>query len=142
MPTDEIGSLENYNSSNYNVLCSWKIDYLLCHAPDEVESFRDAPIIVTKKWIRDAINLRKVSMFSDTHHRTLNLYRSKDSSQKSDLPLQYHHLVWGLNSTIMNDMLGELPLCVGMPVMITENVSIMCGIVNGMQGVVDSISYS
>ena len=42
---------ENYPSSNYEVLCSHKVDFLLTCAPDELDSFRDAPIIITKKRI-------------------------------------------------------------------------------------------
>lgn len=70
------------------------------------------------------------------------MYKSKDSSLKTELPTGLRYLAWGLNSTITNDMLGELPLCIGMPVMITENVSIACRIVNGSQGKVESITYS
>lgn len=49
--------------------------------------------------------------------------------------------VWCLPSNCTDDSLGELPLCCGMPVIVTENLSLAHGIINGSRGNVVRIEY-
>ena len=111
-------------------------------APAELEAFRDAPIIVSRKRVRDAINFCKARMFAQANHHSLYLYESKDFCKNKEVPSNVHHLVWSLSSSMTEDMLGILLLCSEMPVMITENISVSNSIVNGTQGTVDGVSFT
>lgn len=142
MSEEQWGTGDNYSVSDYLTLCSRHVDYLMNIGADELKLFHDAPNIVTWKHIRDAINIRKAKMFAREHKQCLHLYKSKDFSQKKELPLHLQPLCWMLESSITSDALGSLPLCIGMPVVITENLSIARGIVNGSQGTVDYIMYT
>ncbi|KAJ6549346.1 hypothetical protein B0H10DRAFT_1850979 [Mycena sp. CBHHK59/15] len=44
--------------------------------------------------------------------------------------------LWKVRSKTSKDSLGELPLIVGMKVVVTENVAIKANIVNGAEGIV------
>ena len=132
----------NYQESDYDTLRGRQIDHLMSCAPAELEAFRDAPIIVSRKRVRDAINFRKARMFAQANHRSLYLYKSKDFCKNKEVPSNVRHLVWSLSSSTTEDMLGILPLCSEMPVMITENISVSNGVVNGTQGTVDSVSFT
>ena len=139
---EQRGTGDNYDSSDYDTLGTRRVDYLLSLAPSELEAFHDAPIVVPRKQVWDAMNLRKAGMFTEMHNHALHLYKSKDFRQKEEVPSHLHPLVWSLSPSTTNDALGNLPLCAEMPVMITENLSITNGVVNGAQGTVENVSFS
>ena len=46
-----------------------------------------------------------------------------------------------LGMSIIENMLGMLPIYIGMPVMVTKNIDMSHGIVNGVKGIVRHINY-
>jgi hypothetical protein len=127
--------------SDYDVLKFRMLSEIKQHSVEEFEGFKDAPIVVTKKLLRDAINESKARSFAHATTQKFEVYRARDTiGGKQATPQQQKHL-WKLQSTHTNDMLGELPLISGIPVMIKDNAATSCKIVNSSRGTLKSVMY-
>lgn len=127
--------------SDYDALKSRLLSELKRVAPCEFEVFQDAPVIVTKKVLRDAINESKARSFAQISNQQYEVYCVRDKIAGQNVAFQQQKRMWKIQSSCTNDALGELPLIPGMPVMITENVATSCKIVNGSKGILKSIIY-
>lgn len=95
-----------------------------------LERFADAPIIVGNRLLRDEINM----------------YHSNDRMNRKPIHPNLKRAAWfgtvaKQEDGQSDDVLGRLPLFVGMRVMVTTNLAIGCGIVNGREGNVKEIKY-
>jgi ATP-dependent DNA helicase PIF1 len=110
--------------------------------PAALIDFRDAPIIVGNRTIRDALN----SVLIDRHARRCGqqvfLYHSKDYVRKEQVKGHFRDRLWNVVSSQTEDSLGRIPIFLGMKVMITSNLAISRGIVNGAEGTVQDILYT
>ncbi|KAG1788904.1 hypothetical protein EV424DRAFT_1476447 [Suillus variegatus] len=104
------------------------------HNASDYDVFKDAPIIVTRKYLRDAINQSKACQ---EHH----VYHAKDRISGNSLAIDQQERLWKMDTTHTNDSPGILPLISGMPIMVTENAATSCKIVNGSRGILKSIVY-
>ena len=100
------------------------------------------PVLVCENMPKDAINLSMSHAFMTDNGSLLHYYvaiNTMDGSPITDLAmLQITDL---LHSGCTNNWLKWLPLAIGMPVMITTNIDIPGGIVNGSVGQVHSIDF-
>jgi ATP-dependent DNA helicase PIF1 len=110
--------------------------------PESIMQFHDVPVIVGNCRVRDALNATLV----DYHARRLNqkvfLYHSKDYIRKEEVKGTYQEKLWKVSSSQTEDALGRIPIFCGMKVMVTTNLAISRGIVNGAEGVVQDILYT
>ncbi|KAG1770417.1 hypothetical protein EV702DRAFT_932805, partial [Suillus placidus] len=129
--------------SDYDVLKSRMLSEIKWHSVEEFEGFKDTSIVVTKKFLRDAINESKARSFAHDTEQHFEVYRTCDFIAGKKLTLQQQKHLWKMQSTYTNDALGELPLIPGMPAMImeNENAAMSSKIVNGSRGTLKSVTY-
>ncbi|KAG2133021.1 hypothetical protein DEU56DRAFT_739171 [Suillus clintonianus] len=135
------GDLGIEHPSDYDILKTRLLSEIKIHCPKEFEKFKDAPIVVTKKFLRDAINESKARSFAYDSKQKFEVYKAHDSISGKKATSDQQKCLWKMQSTHTNDALGELPLIPGMPVMITDNAAMSCKIVNGSRGTLKSIHY-
>ena len=134
------GTGDNYSLSDYEILSN-RLLQRIGNDSEALERFKDAPIIVSHKTTRDAINIRKVKAFAESQQQEFCWYHSRDRYRRQNVPEDQQCLIWTLRSSVTKDALGLLPLVPGMKVMVTENVAIKANVVNGAEGVLMDIKY-
>jgi len=115
---------------------------MLSTSPTEWGKFRGAPIIVGSKGLRDVLNAKLLVRHALELRKNVHVYHSADSSHRRPVRPTHRSRLWDLNSSITKDSLGRLPLFKGMKVMITENLAIQHGIVNGREAIVKDVKYT
>ncbi len=103
--------------------------------------FVDAPVIVGRKSIRDALNRRLLQLHADSIGAHVDVYYAIDKVDGKILRGPARDTVWDLGSSTTRDSLGRLPLFPGMKVMIQENIVFAYHVVNGAVGTVKDIKY-
>ena len=91
-----------------------------------------APVIVYDNAAKDAINVKAASAFAKQTGQELQWYYAEDKHQK--LIINGEHLrdyLTHLPSGQTQQRLGQIPLVLGMPVLISQNLDVEGGIVNG-----------
>lgn len=110
--------------------------------PESLAEFRDAPVIVGSREVRDAINAKYVAFHARRLFQAVHVYHSVDTIKRAAVSGALRDKLWKKVSRETNDSLGRLPLFPGMKVMVTENIAFTKGIVNGVEGVVENIKYT
>ncbi|KAF5327481.1 hypothetical protein D9619_005136 [Psilocybe cf. subviscida] len=110
--------------------------------PETLKLFKDAPIIVGNKVTRDTLNAKRIKAHAAELGQTVELYHSVDTIKRTTVPIGLRRGLWDIPSSDNNDSFGRLPLFAGMKVMVTENIAFSYGIVNGSEGVIQSIQYN
>ena len=109
---------------------------------DDLDSWRDAPVIVYSNAIKDAINLQATLSFARKTGQQVHWYHALDTYK--GLPVNDDAIIDLLDTLPSNktgSRLGALPLVLGMPVVITENFDVAGGVVNGSTGILRHIRY-
>ncbi|KAJ7881840.1 hypothetical protein B0H13DRAFT_2235519 [Mycena leptocephala] len=138
MTPKQTGTGPNYSISDYETFRSREYHML---NPAEKAKFRDAPVIVATKVVRDVINMRMTRDFAQSTGQALKTYKSMDRFKRQSVPDEMQKRLWKVRSKLTKDSLGELPLVIGMRVIITENIAIKASVVNGSEGIVREIKY-
>ncbi|RXW17049.1 hypothetical protein EST38_g8796 [Candolleomyces aberdarensis] len=115
------------------------------HAPlfnEPTSSWRYPPIIVCDNATKDALNENCAMQFALDHEQELHWYYAEDTIggkavQDNDL----RDLLHSLDSGKTHQRLGRVPLCIGMPVLVSQNFDVQGGVVNGSRGTVTSVRY-
>ncbi|KAG1780903.1 hypothetical protein EV702DRAFT_1177654 [Suillus placidus] len=105
--------------SDYEVLKTRLLSNIKHQSAEEFASFKNAPIVVTRKFLRDAINESKARAFAQDTAQQFETYFSTEQQR----------CLWNIDSTHTNGAIGQLPLIHGML------------IVNGSRGTLKSIIY-
>jgi ATP-dependent DNA helicase PIF1 len=134
-------AVDRQNLSDYDLLKTRLLTEIKNKLPEQFDSFKDAPIVVTRKYLRDAINETKARAFAVQTGQEYFVYHAKDRIGGKALEMNQQRRLWKLQTTNTNDSLGRLPLIPGMPIMITENAATSCKIVNGSRGTLQSITF-
>ncbi|KAG1761127.1 hypothetical protein EV702DRAFT_1207467 [Suillus placidus] len=131
------------HASDYEVLKTRLLSNIKHQSAEEFASFKNAPIVVTRKFLRDAINESKARAFAQDTAQQFETYCARDRIGKIKVSTEQQKRLWKMDSTHTNDAIGQLPLIHGMPVMktITENAATSYKIVNGSRGTLKSIIY-
>ncbi|KAJ8473524.1 hypothetical protein ONZ51_g7821 [Trametes cubensis] len=103
--------------------------------------FKDAPIIVGNKALRDALNARLIAHRAKECNELVKAFFSKDKIDGILVHGDVQRGLWRLPSKITKDSLGRLPLFRGMRVMIQENIAFGHRLVNGAEGAVEKVLY-
>ncbi|EAU84190.2 hypothetical protein CC1G_08120 [Coprinopsis cinerea okayama7 len=117
------------------------ISNVLKNRPAEVPLFWSAPVVVGIKVVRDSVNARLIEYHARRAGEHVYIYHSRDMMSRKEVPALWRNRLWDLPATETSDSLGRLPLFVGLRVMVTENVLLKQGIVNGAEGHVVGIGY-
>ena len=113
----------------------------LAKDPKELARFKDAPIIVGSKLLRDALNVKLIAYHARILGQPVEVYYSHDSIRRTRVPLGIQERLWNLPSSVNREAFGKLPLFLGMRVMVTENIAMNHGVVNGAEGIVMDIKF-
>ncbi|KAJ2916205.1 hypothetical protein MD484_g4202, partial [Candolleomyces efflorescens] len=139
----EGNSLRVDNMSIVTYLRQRDLQHVRHHSPNTLELFKDAPVVVGSKRLRDLLNVRLIRSNAAHLGKEVWLYHSRDIVQRREVSNGWiRNYLWNLPSRRTRDTFGILPLFVGMKVMITENISITHRAVNGAEGTVTKICYS
>lgn len=123
-------------------LRSREISRIVEQDPRSLLEFRDAPVIVGSREVRDAVNAKYVAFHARRLIQAVHVYHASDSIKHTVVSGAVRDKLWKLSSRETHDSLGRLPLFPGMRVMVTENLAFSKGIVNGLEGVIHSIKYT
>lgn len=135
----------NGQLSDYDTLAKRQLNVLHDSATRgefDLDRFRDCPIIVADKELRDAINLAVAKTKARSLGVDLHYYAAVDKRDSRVLDVALREKLLCLKSTHTSDGLGMLPLFKGMKVMFTENIDISHRTVNGSEGTVREVKYS
>ena len=106
-------------------------------------TWNSAPVIVSNNDVKDAFNLEAAKTFATRTHQQLHFYYATDKRSGkpiTDAALREKLLSYHTGKT--EQRLGRLPLCQGMPVMLTQNYDVANGIVNGCIGTLEKVHYT
>jgi hypothetical protein len=100
-----------------------------------------APIIISNNDVKDQLNIESAKSFAVRTKPQLHFYYARDKRQgKIIKDADLRQKLWSYNSGKIEQCLGMLPLCKGMPVMITQNYDIENGI--GCFGTLEKVNYT
>lgn len=119
-----------------------EISRIAANEPSSLLEFRDAPVIVGSREIRDAINAKYISFHAKRLRQEVHIYYARDSMKRTAVSGSLRDRLWRIPSREVHDHLGRLPLFPGMKVMITENLAFSKGIVNGVEGTIHDIKFT
>ena len=106
---------------------------------EEIAPIAGNPIIAPGNKLVTLIN--KAFATSHSLHKKVHVSTAKDSIKKKRVPIPLIKLIKDFPSTKTDGLLRELPLFVGMPVFLTDNIATELGLTNGTTGVVKSIQF-
>ena len=127
--------------SDYAVLKSRYADRLASIDGDSFDRFRDAPVIVGRRKLRDLLNLRIMGHHAESISAMVHLYHARDKIAGQEVTGDDRVRLWQVSSTVTQDSLGKLPLFPGMKVMVQENLAFGNRVVNGTEGTVKDIVF-
>ncbi|KAJ7279722.1 P-loop containing nucleoside triphosphate hydrolase protein [Mycena rebaudengoi] len=128
MTKDQVGTGCNYIQSDYKTIHGRQLQAM---SVSEQQEFADAPIICGTKVVRDAINRELTRDFARCTGTAVHDYYAQDFFNSLPLNESLQQRTWQVRSSITKDSLGQVPLVVGMKVMLTENIALKAGMVNG-----------
>lgn len=127
--------------ADVDILRDRQLSHIAQTKPDDLLNFADAPVIVGTRKIRDAINAHMITQHANKERSIVNLYYLKDFVSKQHTRGEVRNQLWKLSSSMTDNVMGRLPLFIGMKVMVTCNLAISKRVVNGSEGIVKEIKY-
>ena len=106
---------------------------------DDISNISGNSIIAPGNKLVMALN--KLFATSHSHQKKVHVSTAKDSINKRNLPSNMINMIKDYPSTKTKGLPRELPLYVGMPVFLTDNIATELGLTNGTTGVVKSIQF-
>lgn len=102
-----------------------------------------APIIVSNNDLKDALNIEAAKNFAMQTKQHLHYYYATNKRMGEIIiePILQNKLL-SYHSGKTDQRLGKLPLCKGMPIILTQNYIVSNRIVNGCIGMVQQINYT
>ena len=126
---------EDFDLLNTRLLTT-ALDKESCH------EWHGAPMIVYTNAIKDAINIEATMAFAKRTSQQVHWYHAVDTHKGK--PIRdgaISDLLDTLPSNKTGGRVGALPLVLGMPVVLTENIDVAGGIVNGSTGILRKVRY-
>jgi hypothetical protein len=104
--------------------------------------WRSAPVIVYMNAIRDAVNVEATMAFARQTNQRVHWYHAVDTYCGHTIEdSAITDLLDSMPSNKTGGRVGALPLVLGMPVIISENLDVSGGIVNGSIGILRKVRY-
>lgn len=129
-------------NADIEMLRERELSKLLRTHPESIAQLHDVPVIVGSRKVRDALNATLINYHARRLGQTVSLYYSKDYIRRDEVKGDLREKLWNVSSSQTEDALGRIPIFCGMKVMVTTNLAISRGIVNGAEGVVQDILYT
>jgi hypothetical protein len=109
----------------------------------KLESSRNTRIIVSRNDLKSKINNIFVKQLASKDNRKLHYYVAQDKYKKmKEEPHQsFKKTVLSLPDNKTSNLMGVLPLCINMPVMVTNNVAVSLNVTNGSTGTLVDIVF-
>lgn len=106
------------------------------------KDWKEVPVLVSKNSAKDTLNEKAAICFAKEHQQELHWYHAKDMHRRKvvvddDLKSKLQ----SMHSGTTKQHLGRIPLCAGMPVLVTHHFDVEGGIANGSKGIVKQIRY-
>lgn len=101
----------------------------------------NVPIITSSNATKDALNEKAVLKFANDRKLTVHYYYARDFAKKAPVADDVQEALYDLHSGDTNQLMGKLPLVIGMPVILTHNYDVPGGVVNGTEGVLKAVRY-
>ncbi|HLO39007.1 MAG TPA: DUF6570 domain-containing protein [Lacibacter sp.] len=103
-------------------------------------------LITTTNAVKDYVNLKLVSLFAQRHHQSVVVFTAEDSFSKEaektkPVSSKTREKILKLDMKLTGNLPGRVELTVGMPVVITANLSVALGITNGSTGILREILF-
>ena len=129
------------NDGDYLLLSSRVISKAMPR--EHLAGFSTASVIVCDNEAKDALNDRFARRFAESTSQELHWYASEDYIENTVVtPTSAHaKIIASLHSGATQYRLQRLPLVPGMCMMVTHNLSLECGVVNGVVGTLVGIRY-
>ena len=100
------------------------------------------PVIVSDNMVKDVINEKSAAEFAQQSGQELQWYYATDLYKGKSLgDTNLKQKLETLHSGLTSQWLGNVPLVLGMPMMISTNFNVEGGIVNGCTGILKQIRY-
>ena len=126
----QVGS---YTDEDYEFLSQKQLRNKTTNFCDPI--WAQAPIIVSNNDVKDHLNMQSAKSFAAHTKQLLQFYYATDKhNRKTISDSNLCDKLWSYHSRKTEQRIGMLPLCKGMPVMITQNYDVENGIVNGCLG--------
>jgi len=120
----------------------WRRLQTLTHGKSEMANkFKDAPIVVGEKVLRDSLNNKIVENFAKKNNLEVHWYHADDKYHRSPLASTLRKRMLRAKSNVTDDAIGMLPLVPGMKVMITDNIAMKGKVANGCIGTLCDLKY-
>ncbi len=129
------------NQSDVDILYRRITHQVAKEEPDSLKNFRDAPIIVGTKALRDALNARIIAHKSNELGVKVTILHAQDKISRVPVSGALQQGLWKLSSSSTDDALGSLPIFPGMKVMLRENLAFSKRLVNGSEGIVRRVVH-
>ncbi|KAG1851054.1 hypothetical protein DFJ58DRAFT_716736 [Suillus subalutaceus] len=101
------------------------------HSPAQFVKFKDAPIVVTGKFLQDALNESKAWNFAIKSGQHFEMYHARDKISKKPVISEQQRRLWKMSTSSTSDAIGKLPLIPG-----------ISRIINGSRGILKSVTYN
>ena len=127
--------------SDVDILARRTLQQVAQENPASLQEFSDAPVIVGRRALRDAINARIIQhKVAEAKETIINLY-ARDHIEGKPVPPEVQKGLWKFSSSQTEDALSCLPVFRGMRVMIRENIAFSRRLVNGAEGIVRGVVH-
>jgi hypothetical protein len=89
------------HASDYDVLKTRLLSNIKHRSAEEFATFKNAPIVVTRKFLRDAINESKARAFAQDTAQQFKIYCARDHIGKINVNIEQQKRLWKMDSTHM-----------------------------------------
>lgn len=128
-------------SSDLDVLRARDLNTIASKGGGEFEKFRDAPVIVGDRMLRDELNALLLVNHARRIGSRVRRFYSRDTISRSVPTEEVKQQLWTMPPKLTTEFFGRLPLFVGMKVLIIENIAVGWAVVNGAEGTVTGMYY-
>ena len=127
--------------ADYSFLTRKQLNNMPTNFTDAV--WTQSPIIVSNNDVKDHLNIESAKSFAARTKQPLHFYYATDKHKGKIInDSNLRKKLWSYHSGKTEQRIGMLPLCKGMPVMITQNYDVQNGIVNGCIGTLERVNYT
>ena len=126
---------------DYEVLWSHVLENLMSDHLSEYVELHDAWVVFRERCLHDFYNELRAMQFTQCTGRQLRQYLAVNKIKKKSLHGEQRLQVSCMCCKDSKKALGWILLVIGMPVMVTENLSLHNKVINGSEGVMDKIIY-
>ena len=116
--------------------CKWWLTTI-----QAAKKFKDAPIIVGEKVLKDTLNNKIVEGFATKSKQDLHNYHVNDWFKGKQLSMTLMNHLLKVPSNMIKDTIIPLPLVPGMKLMITDNIAMWAHVANRCQGVLQDVKH-